>query len=136
MLVEVKHTAWWMSVSEISDDVKRLISDRIDSVPQLEALLLFREYGARSWTAAEASARLYVSKPVAAHVLSVLEQRGLLVTDGESFRYAPATQELGGAVDALAAAYSHHLVAVTALVHAKRGAGGRRTRRRRGPAGT
>lgn len=66
----------------------------------------------------------------------MLEQRGLLVTDGESFRYAPATQELEGAVDALAVAYSHHLVAVTELVHAKRRASGRRTRRRRGPPGT
>lgn len=125
-----------MPAEEIPDHVSRLIAERIDSVPQLEALLLFREYRARTWTAAQASARLYVSKTVAAQILGALAQRELLAVDGESFRYAPASPELEASVDALAAAYSHHLVAVTELVHAKTGASARRTNRRRGSSGT
>lgn len=48
-----------MSAVDIPLDVRRLIAERIDSVPELEAILLFREYRARSWTAAQASVRLY-----------------------------------------------------------------------------
>jgi hypothetical protein len=125
-----------MSADDIPLDVRRLIAESIDSVPELEAILLFREYRARSWTAAQASARLYVSKTVAAHILGLLEQRGFLALDGESFRYAPASHDLEGTVDALAVAYSHHLVEVTQLVHAKPGARLRRTGRPRGPVGT
>lgn len=108
---------------EIPDDVRRLIADSIDSIPELEAVLLLRECRPRTWTAAQAGERLYVSKTVAAHVLGVLEQRGFFSRDGESFRYAPASPELEATVDALAATYSHHLVAVTQLVHAKPSAG-------------
>jgi hypothetical protein len=125
-----------MPAEEIPDHVRRLIADRIDSVPQLEALLLFREYRARTWTASQASARLYVSRILAAQIIGVLEQRGFLVIDGDAFRYAPASHELEVSVDALAVAYSHHLVAVTELVHAKPGASARRTGRRRGSSGS
>jgi len=125
-----------MFAEEIPDRVRRLIVDRIDSVPELEALLLFREQRARTLTAAQAGPRLYVSKTVAAQILGALAQRGLLAIDGESFRYAPASPELEASVDALAVAYSHHLVAVTELVHAKPGASARRTSRRRGSSRT
>lgn len=104
---------------DIPDDVRRLIADSVDSIPELEAILLLREYRPRTWTAAQAGERLYVSKTVAAHVLGILQQRGVFAGDGESFRYAPASPELEATIDALAVAYSHHLVAVTQLVHAK-----------------
>jgi DNA-binding IclR family transcriptional regulator len=108
-----------MPAYEIPDSVRRLIAERIDSIPELEAVLLLREYGGREWTAAEAGQRLYVSKTVAAHILAVLEERGFLTRNDQSYRYAPVSTDLETTVEELAHAYSHHLVAVTQLVHAK-----------------
>jgi hypothetical protein len=108
-----------MAGDDIPDAVRRLIAERIDSIPELEAVLLLREYRMREWTAADAGVRLYVSKTVAAYILSVLEERGFLACDGQNYRYAPASSELEGTVDELVHAYTQHLVAVTQLVHAK-----------------
>ena len=108
-----------MSPPEIPEDVRRVIAESIDSIPELEAILLLREYGSRTWTADEAGERLSVSKPVAAHILAVLVTRGFLTRDQKRYRYAPSSKELESIIDRLAEAYSHHLVAVTQLVHAK-----------------
>jgi len=107
---------------EISDSVKRLIAENIDSVPELEALLLLREHPDHGWTAGEAGARLYVSKHVAAYILNTLAQRGFARETSGSYRYAPATPEIASAVDHLAVDYSRHLIEVTHLIHAKPGA--------------
>jgi len=103
----------------IPDVVRRLILERIDSVPELEAILLLREYPGRDWTAAEASQRLYVSQTVGAHILATLAQRGFLVSREQRYRYEPGSPDLAQTIDALAETYAHHLVAVTQLIHAK-----------------
>lgn len=64
-----------MADEQIPDAVKRLIVDRIDSIPELEALLLFRDNRERDWSAEEAGRRLYVSTLVAAHILRLLSER-------------------------------------------------------------
>lgn len=108
-----------MSAPEIADDVRRMIAESIDSIPELEAILLLREYRSATWTVVQAGERLYVSKAVAAHILAVLETRGFLNRDQQGYRYSPSSKELESTIDRLADAYSHHLVAVTQLVHAK-----------------
>lgn len=108
-----------MSDDQIPDAVRRLIADRIDSVPELEALLLFRENRNHEWSAEEAGKRLYVSTLVAAHILGVLSERGLFVSVGDRYRYDPQSGELASAVDDLAMAYSRQLVAVTQIIHSK-----------------
>jgi len=109
-----------VGIEDIPVAVRRLILESIDSVPELEAILLLRENAGRTWNAAETGERLYVSKAVAAHILGVLGARGFLSSeDGERYRYAPASPELAAMTDELAFSYSHHLVAVTHLIHAK-----------------
>lgn len=108
-----------MTAEEIPEPVRRLIAESIDSIPELEAVLLLREYREREWSAADAGARLYVSRTVAAHILTVLEQRGFLDRQGENYRYAPKSSALDATIDGLVSAYSQHLVAVTHLVHSK-----------------
>jgi hypothetical protein len=108
-----------MADDSISPTVRRLIADRIDSVPELEALLLLRENREREWSAEDAGKRLYVSTAVAAHVLGTLADRELFARSGDNFRYAPASLELAAAVDELAGTYVRALVAVTQLIHAK-----------------
>lgn len=103
----------------ISDPVRRLIAERIDSVPELEAILLLRDNRTHAWTAEEAGKRLYVSTVVAAHLLQALAARGFFVEVDGRWRYGPASPELADAVDDLAATYGRHLVAVTHLIHSK-----------------
>jgi len=99
--------------------VRRLIAESIDSVPELEAVLLLRETPERRWCVDEAGKRLYVSNTVAAHVLNVLAERGFFAREDEHYRYRPETAELAASVDELAATYARELVAVTQLIHAK-----------------
>jgi hypothetical protein len=104
---------------DIPESVKQLILARIDSVPELETILLLREHAEQSWTAAEAGQRIYVSPTVAAHILKSLEERGFLASGESGYSYSPETDELRNTVDDLANAYAKHLVAVTRMIHGK-----------------
>lgn len=108
-----------MAASGIPDAVRRLIAESIDSVPELEAILLLRDRRDVAWTPEEAGRRLYVSTTAATHILSILADRGLFATDGDTYRYAPIRPEIEDAVDQLAATYAKQLVTVTQLIHAK-----------------
>jgi hypothetical protein len=108
-----------MSDELIPPAVRALIAERIDSVPELEAVLLFRAQPGRTWTPEQAGQRLYVSTTVAAHLLTELSERGFFAREGEIYRYAPESPELAAVVEELANAYSRHLVAVTLLIHSK-----------------
>jgi hypothetical protein len=111
-----------MASGAIPPEVRRLILEAIDSVPELEALLLLRETPTQHWTPDSASSRLYVSRTVAAYTLEVLTARGFLEETPEGFRYRPASAELAEVVGVLARTYATNLVAVTKLIHAKPGA--------------
>ena len=110
-----------MANESIPSVVRQLIADRLDSIPELEAVLLFREDRTRHWTADEAGRRLYVSTTVATYILEQLHDRGFFARDGDRYRYEPESGALAEAVDQLAGAYSRHLVEVTHLVHSKPG---------------
>jgi hypothetical protein len=104
---------------ELPENVRKLIAERIDSIPELEAILLLREDRDRQWAASDAGKRLYVSTTMAAHILALLAGRGFLSRQGEEYRYAPESSELGAVVDALASCYSRALIAVTSAIHSK-----------------
>ena len=108
-----------MATACIPDDVCALVLERIDSVPELEAILLFREDPRREWTPEAAGRRLYVSTTVAGHVLGLLCERGFFARSGEGYRYEPESPRLRRIVDQLAIAYSRQLVAVTQMIHSK-----------------
>jgi DNA-binding IclR family transcriptional regulator len=108
-----------MPLTEIPEPVRRFIVEAVDSVPELEALLLLRAHADRTWSVEDAGARLYVSPTMASHLLNALAARGLLERDGERYRYGPARPELDHVVGDLAATYATKLIAVTRLIHAK-----------------
>lgn len=103
------------------EHVRRFIVEMIDSVVELEALLLLRANRDRTWSDEEAGARLYVSVTVAAYVLNELARRGLLGLDDERYRYAPSTPALDTVVADLASTYATDLITVTRLIHSKPG---------------
>lgn len=110
-----------MSRTSLPDRVRRLVLESIDSVAELEALLLLRETAPQTWIPEDVGSRLYVSRAVAAYSLTALANRGLLVERVAGFTYDPRTPELEDDVTALAQAYSTNLITVTHLIHAKPG---------------
>lgn len=108
----------------IPEAVKRLILDKIDSVAEMESLLLLRSEPDHDWKAPEVGARIYVSESEAVRLLETLSIRGFLTHDQKgSFRYRPETEELRNTVDVLDVTYRTRLIPVTKLIHSKNKAG-------------
>jgi hypothetical protein len=100
------------------DDVREFIQRHIDSVAQLEALLLLRANPDEEWDAAKAAKRLYAAEPEIVEALARLSEDGFLTVADTRYRY-DVSSEQRHEVDRLAAVYSRHLIAVTNMVHAK-----------------
>lgn len=108
--------------SVIPLEVRQFILQRIDSIAQLEAVLLLRQSPDSWWETKQVADRLYISAEDCAPVLEGLCRQGLLIYRKELsplYRYRPDTGELREMVDRLAYYYSKHLVPVSNLVHAK-----------------
>ncbi|MCE3224247.1 MAG: hypothetical protein K0S58_2427 [Nitrospira sp.] len=112
-----------MPIRKIPEDVRRFIQTSIDSIAQLEALLIAHEQQETEWTVAAMAARLYISPERTAAILARLCGDRLMVTTRADLRYKyqPDSDELRHMVDRLAEAYAKHLVPVTRLVHSKEG---------------
>ena len=108
-----------MSDPLIPDDLRDFILRHIDSVAQLEALLLLRSAPDEGWDAPRAAKRLYVTAQSAEEVLSRLCDDGLLSQNADLYRYHGQPEELRRMVDRLAATYTRHLIPVTNLIHGK-----------------
>jgi len=108
-----------MADEAVPDDLRDFILRHIDSVAQLEALLLLRANPDENWTAAQTAGRLYVGEQEVTRMLVRLCADGLLQCREGVFRYAPEPATLAATVDRLADLYTRHLVPVTNLIHAK-----------------
>lgn len=107
----------------IPHEVARFILDHIDSIAQLEAILLLRTSPDTWWECKQVAERLYISEENCSPILESHCERGLLLSEkvgGKStYRYRPKTGDLREVIDRLAYYYSKHLVPVSNLVHAK-----------------
>ena len=101
------------------EDLRDFILGHIDSIVQLEALLLLRRNPNEDWDAAKTAKRLYASEQEVADVLARLCADGLLICSYGIYRYGCASVELERMVDRLAEVYAHHLIPVTNMIHTK-----------------
>jgi len=108
-----------MTESAIPQHVGQFVVRHIESVAQLEVLLLLRGAPDKSWSAAEVSRALVTNADQSELWLADLEGRGLLAREDDTFRYSPATLELELAIDGLAASYATHRVSVISLIFSK-----------------
>ena len=102
--------------------VKEFIADHINSVEQLEVLLLLHRRREATWGAAEVGRELRIDQSWAAAQLEDLSTRGLLARTQAAaplYQYGPATPALEQAVGALAATYAERRVTVISLIFAK-----------------
>lgn len=108
-----------MADDVIPEDLRDFILGHIDSIAQLEALLLLRRNPRENWTTAKAAQRLYVSEAEAAGALEHLCAKGLLTCSNQIYNYAGQTAAQQSMVDRLADTYTRHLIQVTNLIHTK-----------------
>ena len=104
-----------MAPPEIAEPVRRLIAGHLESVAQLEVLLLVRAAPEKWWTPDEVARALVTRPPAALGFLQHLSATGLLEREYERFRYAPPGK-LGGVVDELAACYATRRPTVVGLI--------------------
>ncbi len=85
--------------------VRRPLATRIDSLEQLEGLVLLRR-DVVPRTCADLAQAIGVSERAMARALDGLAKQGLVAVEGKQWRYAPATPELVEDVGALADEYA------------------------------
>jgi hypothetical protein len=106
----------------LPDEVKQFIETYIDSVEQLEILLLLHRAPNVDWSARRVSEALCTNESSAANRLVHLAARGVLVTTGESpilYRYAPTPSSLDKTISSLAGLYVHFRVRIIETIFAK-----------------
>jgi hypothetical protein len=108
-----------MAEELVPDDLRDFILRHIDSIAQLEALLLLRENPAERWKPATVAKRLYASTQEVEEALKRLCADGLLSCSDDVYRYDCINPELRKTVDRVADVYARHLIAVTNMIHAK-----------------
>lgn len=100
-------------------NVERFIRAEVESVEQLEVLLLLRGAADKRWTPDEVARALVSRTESAATWLEGMEQSGLLRTIDGSYQYAPPTPEVERTIDALAESFAKYRVSVISLIFSK-----------------
>ena len=111
-----------MSSEFIPVDIAQFIIEKIDSVAQLEALLLLRNSPGEQWSVQALARRLYIEEKQTAELLACVCAQGFaMAIAGEPprYQYQPNSTELREMVDRVAEIYSKHLLPVTNLIHSK-----------------
>jgi hypothetical protein len=110
-----------MTTPDIPAAVLEFISKRIDTVPQLETLLIMSAEEDRVWTVDDIAARTYVTVASAAAVLHQLHHRQLIAVaeDGQRYRFFPASEQERQSVAQTAIAYRRHLIPLATFIHSK-----------------
>ena len=108
-----------MTEQPIPREVELFIRRYIDSIAQLEALLLLYNNPTLAWNAASVAKRLYTNEVDAQAILVQLFHDGLLTDSDGVFQYSCKSSELKGSVERLSLEYSRNLIAITNMVHAK-----------------
>jgi hypothetical protein len=109
------------SPTEIPAHVRHFLEENIDTVPQLETLLMMHEAPDRSWLIGDVASRNYINEQRAADTLNALQRRGLVIAEESppGFRFSPANDKVRALVAELALCYQRKLSAVTELIHSK-----------------
>jgi hypothetical protein len=103
----------------IPPEVREFIIRHIDTVSQLEALLLLRANPEKSWDIATTASRVYASNEQIAEVLERFSAARFVIREGEFYRYLCTDADAEATIGKLADIYASHLIAVTNMIHQK-----------------
>jgi len=102
--------------------VEQFILEKIDSVPQLEALLLIWNKRPKVWLVDEMSGAIYVSTEATQAVLRSLVEKELLAEEPSGtgqYSYRSRSAEWEDFMELLDRTYRHELIRISKLIHAK-----------------
>jgi hypothetical protein len=107
-------------VTGLPDNVHHFLHQNIDSVEQLEVLLLLWRTPARGWTSEEVATAVYSHPTSVVRRLALLLGQGLLrEREPGCYQYAPRTADLHETVSHLDHMYRERRVAVITLIASK-----------------
>ncbi len=108
---------------DLSNDVKEFITEHVQSVPQLEVLLLLSQNSDKIWSPDAVGRELNLNPVLAKTQLDSLLSHRLLVLaggpDSDLYRYNHASADHHNTVKQLAIAYATQHIAVLTLILAK-----------------
>ena len=122
VLQKILYTLVNMPDDLIPDEIKQFLIENIDSIAELEGLLLLRSNPNELWSANALAQRLYATQEQIENVLARLQTLGFLAIKGDNpttYFYKPRSAGLAQTVDRIAEVYSKYLIPVTNLIHAK-----------------
>jgi hypothetical protein len=111
-----------LHTSDLPEEVRRFIAHHIDSVEQLEILLLLHQQPGRAWSSEAVARELRIPSKSAGERLEDMVHDGPLSRQGvspEEYRYGPESMKLDDAVRGLATRYATHRVSVINLIYSK-----------------
>jgi DNA-binding IclR family transcriptional regulator len=110
-----------MTDPAIPQQVLQFIAEQIDTVPQLECLLLLHQYDSQPWLADDVAARIYIPAESARSILQTLERRRLVSAQGDppAYRFSPSEAATRERVAEVADTYRRHLVPIATFIHSK-----------------
>jgi hypothetical protein len=111
-----------MADFDVPADVQRFLREYVESLEQLEILVLLRRRLDRAWSALEVADELRIRESVAEEELRRLCDRGVLITpdptSSELFRYGPTSETLAVMTQRLVETYDAQRVAIMRLMTA------------------
>jgi hypothetical protein len=109
-----------MADQDIPADVQDFILKYVESVAYIEALMLLRRVPDHPWDSAALAGRLFVSAGDAERILNIMGSQGLVIEKEGRYRFGCADEQIINVIGKLSQVYSHALIPVTNLIHAKR----------------
>jgi hypothetical protein len=107
---------------EFPAEIAQFIDQHIESLAQLEALLLLRENPSRSWDAAEIAKALYITPDMAESLMADMGRRGfaqVVAPSDAKFSYRAIDPAVDRLVGELASVYQDRRVAVISMIYSK-----------------
>jgi len=108
--------------NEARSKVEEFILEKIDTVPQIEALLLIWNKRPKAWSVQEMANALYVSPEVTRAVLQDLVEKELISREPQQsgqYVYRTKPPEREDLMSLLDRTYRHELIRISKLIHAK-----------------
>ena len=103
----------------IPPKVREFIIRHIDSVSQLEALLILHAHPEESWEVGRIASRVYTSDRELGAVLERFTAERFLRRDGDLYQYDDKDPAIDRTIEELARCYASHLILVTNMIHSK-----------------
>jgi hypothetical protein len=108
----------------MSDDfpaeLKQFIAQHVESLAQLEALLILRQDSQKDWRSPELAQRLYITPDMCEAILADLDRQGFAKRLPEGgYRYHPSSADFDGMLASLADVYQQRRVAVITEIYSK-----------------